>query len=47
MFAGMANTVNDGCAAGENEAPEWGLCYTVPQHLQLMPFDDADLLALA
>ncbi|CAI0767284.1 Uncharacterised protein [Serratia quinivorans] len=21
MFAGMTNTVNDGCAAGKNEAP--------------------------
>ena len=47
MFADMADTVNDGCAVGKNEAPEWGLCYTVPQHLQLVPFDDVNCLALA
>lgn len=47
MFAGMANTVNDGCAAGKNKAPLRGLCHTVPQHLQLMALDDVDRLSLA
>jgi len=46
-FSGMANIVNDGCAAGKNEAPAWGLCYTVPKHLQLVPLNDTDRLALA
>ncbi len=48
MFAGMANTVNDGCTVGEEKAPKGAfLCGAIPAHQLDVAFYNAEFLAAA